>query len=57
MVRECQRENLFTSAAISPAVPQGLARLRATVTAAHTRADLDFALDVLKRAGQKVGIL
>jgi len=31
-----------------PAVPQGAARLRLCVTAAHTRQDLEFALDAFK---------
>jgi len=32
-----------------PAVPQGAARLRICVTAAHTTDDLQFALDTFKR--------
>ncbi len=31
-----------------PAVPQGAARLRFCVTAAHTRQDLEFALEAFK---------
>ena len=34
-----------------------LARLRATVTAAHTAADIDTALDVFEKAGKRVGII
>jgi len=35
-----------------PAVAQGLARLRLCVTAAHTRHDLEFALDGFRRLRQ-----
>ena len=35
-------------AGMFPAVPQGAARLRLCVTAAHTRQDLEFALDAFK---------
>ncbi len=57
MVRYCQREDIFTLPVVSPAVPEGLARLRATVTAAHTLAEIDHALGVFKKAGQQVGII
>jgi glycine C-acetyltransferase len=57
LVRECQQAGVFALPVISPAVPEGLARLRATVTAAHTRAEIDLALEVLEQAGKAVGIL
>jgi len=37
-----------------PAVPQGAARLRLCVTAAHTRQDLEFALDAFKGMRESV---
>ncbi len=40
-----------------PTVPEGKARVRTIVTATHTRADLDRALDVFARVGKKLGIL
>jgi glycine C-acetyltransferase len=40
-----------------PTVPEGKARVRTIVTATHTRADLDRALDVFARVGRKLGIL
>jgi len=57
MVRHCQYEDIFVLPVISPAVPEGLARLRATVTAAHTPDEIDQALEVFERAGKKAGII
>ena len=57
MVRHCQNDGVFVLPIVSPAVPEGLARLRATVTAAHTAADIDKGLSVFARAGEKVGII
>jgi glycine C-acetyltransferase len=57
MVRECQRAGVFALPVISPAVPDGLARIRATVTAAHTREEIDCALAVFERAGKAVGVI
>ena len=57
MVQHCQHNDVFVLPVVSPAVPDGLARLRATVTAAHTTAEIDQALTVFARAGKKAGIL
>jgi glycine C-acetyltransferase len=40
-----------------PTVPEGKARVRAIVTAAHTQDELAQALDVLKRVGKRMGII
>ena len=40
-----------------PTVPQGKARIRMIVTAAHTRDELDRAVDILQRTAKKQGIL
>jgi glycine C-acetyltransferase len=40
-----------------PTVPEGQARVRTIVTAAHTRAELDRALAVFEAVGKKMGIL
>ena len=57
MVQHCQHDDIFVLPVVSPAVPEGLARLRATVTAAHTPADIDRALEVFERAGKRAGII
>jgi glycine C-acetyltransferase len=38
-------------------VPRGTARVRTIVTAAHTREDLQFALDAFTKVGRKLGII
>jgi glycine C-acetyltransferase len=40
-----------------PTVPKGKARVRTIVTATHTRAELDRALEVFRKVGKKLGIL
>ncbi len=40
-----------------PTVPQGKARVRTIVTATHTRAQLDQALEILIRVAWRLGIL
>jgi len=57
MAKLCQEENIFVLPVVSPAVPVGLARLRANVTAAHSEEDIALSLDVFERAGKAVGVL
>ena len=40
-----------------PVVPQGQARVRCQISAAHTRADLDQAVGAFKKVGAKLGII
>ncbi|HEX7621709.1 MAG TPA: aminotransferase class I/II-fold pyridoxal phosphate-dependent enzyme [Anaerolineales bacterium] len=53
----CQHRDLFVLPVVSPAVPEGLARLRATVTAAHEPKEIKHALDVIEKAGHEIGII
>ncbi len=57
MTKYCQDHGLFVLPVLSPAVPPGASRLRANVTAAHTIADIDFALAVFEGAGKEVGLI
>lgn len=52
-----QKKGLFVLPVVSPAVPVGLARLRATVLAAHEPDEIEYAMDVIAEAGQAVGII
>ncbi|MGQ9833773.1 MAG: aminotransferase class I/II-fold pyridoxal phosphate-dependent enzyme [Candidatus Villigracilaceae bacterium] len=57
MTRLCQHRDVFVLPVVSPAVPQGLARLRATVIATHESEEIDQALEVITQAGKEVGII
>lgn len=57
MTRACQRRDVFVLPVVSPAVPEGLARLRATVTAAHEPDEIEQAMDIMAQAGKELGIL
>ena len=57
MTREAQKQDVFVLPVVSPAVGEGLARLRATVTAAHETADIEQAMDVIETAGKKLGVI
>ena len=57
LTRACQHKDLFVLPVVSPAVPEGLARLRATVTAAHEPEDINYALGIIEQAGREIGII
>ena len=40
-----------------PTVPKGQARIRVMNTAAHTKADLDFGLEVFAKVGRELGVI
>jgi glycine C-acetyltransferase len=50
-------EGIFVTGFGFPVVPQGQARVRCQLSAAHTRDDLDQAVTAFKRVGTKIGIL
>ena len=55
--RELFAEGVFAGALGFPTVPEGKARLRTIVTAAHKRADLERALETIERVGKKLAIV
>ena len=57
LTRAAQLQDLFVLPVVSPAVPPGLARLRATVTAAHEPDEIDYAMNVIETAGKEIGII
>ncbi len=50
-------EGVFVTGFGYPVVPQGHARVRCQISAAHTRDDLDFALRAFKKVGAKLGLI
>lgn len=57
MTSAAQHNDVFVLPVVSPAVPEGLARLRATVTAAHEPSEIERAMDVIGEAGRNLGII
>jgi glycine C-acetyltransferase len=57
MTREAHERGVFVLPVVSPAVPPGLSRLRATVTAAHEPEEIDKAIDALAESARVLGLL
>jgi glycine C-acetyltransferase len=57
LTARAQHHDVFVLPVVSPAVPPGLARLRATVTAAHEQAEIEHAMEVIEAAGREIGII
>ena len=57
LTSEAQHNDVFVLPVVSPAVPEGQARLRATVTAAHEPSEIERAMDVIGEAGKRLGII
>jgi 7-keto-8-aminopelargonate synthetase-like enzyme len=53
----CREMGLFVVPVVYPAVPMNSPRVRASVIAAHTDADIDEAIDILGRAGREAGLI
>ena len=50
-------EGVFVTGFGFPVVPQGHARVRCQISAAHSREDLDFALAAFKKVGGQLGLI
>jgi glycine C-acetyltransferase len=50
-------EGIYVTGFSFPVVPKGQARIRTQISAAHTRAQLDKAIDAFTRIGKELGII
>ncbi len=57
LTRRCQEQDIFVLPVVSPAVQEGMSRLRATVTAAHDPSDIEHAMEVIYQAGKAMGMV
>ncbi len=57
MTAQAQHQDIFVLPVVSPAVPPGLARLRATITAAHDTEEIEHAMNVIEAAGKEIGLI
>lgn len=57
LAKYCRDHHIFVQAVVSPVVPEGLARLRACVSAAHTIEDIDYCVKVITDGGRELGII
>jgi glycine C-acetyltransferase len=55
--RELFEEGVFAMSLGFPTVPQGKARIRVMISAAHTQADLDKGLEAFEKVGKKLGVI
>lgn len=57
MWRRLFDEGVFASPVLYPAVPQGMALIRTSCMATHTRDDLDQVLEIFGRVGREMGLI
>ena len=57
LAKYCQDRGIFVQAVVAPVVPEGLARLRACVSAAHCMEDIDFCADTIIEGGRVLGVI
>jgi glycine C-acetyltransferase len=55
--RELFEEGVFAMALGFPTVPQGKARIRVMISAAHAQEDLDKGLEAFRNVGKKLGVI
>jgi len=57
MAERLLEEGIYVVGFSFPVVPQGQARIRTQISAAHSRAQLDQAIDAFSRVGRELGII
>lgn len=57
MADELLKEGIYVIGFFYPVVPRGAARIRVQLSASHTRAHLDQAIDAFERVGRRLGVL
>jgi glycine C-acetyltransferase len=57
MADDLLREGIYVIGFSYPVVPKGEARIRVQVSAAHSRQDLDKAVEAFERAGRRHGVI
>jgi glycine C-acetyltransferase len=57
LAKYCQDRGIFVQAVVAPVVPEGQARLRACVSAAHCIEDIDYCADTIIEGGRLLGII
>jgi glycine C-acetyltransferase len=57
MSRRLLDEGVFVTGFGYPVVPQGQARVRCQISAAHSRADLDHAIQAMRKVGRQLAIV
>ncbi len=55
--RRLFEEGIFAQAIGYPTVPKGKARIRVMISAAHSKEDLDFALEKFEKVGKELGVI
>jgi glycine C-acetyltransferase len=55
--RDLFEESVFAMALGFPTVPQGKARIRVMISAAHAQTDLDKGLAAFEKVGKKLGVI
>jgi glycine C-acetyltransferase len=55
--KKLYESGVFAMAIGFPTVPQGLARIRVMISAAHSREDLDQGLEVFKKVGKELQVI
>ncbi len=57
MAEKLLQKGIYVIGFSYPVVPKGLARIRVQISAAHTRDQLDHAIDAFTQVGKKLGVL